>query len=107
MSTAIEKIEEKIVRVKAQLDKLGPMRPGSVSRQYRDPKEKMRPFYQISYTHKMKSRSEYVRPENLEAIKQETVNFRQFKRLVDRWVDLALELSQLKSKPGAHAAPKD
>ena len=103
MSTAIQKIEEKIVRVKSQLDKLGPMRPGSVSRQYRDPGEKKRPFYQISYTHKMRSRSEYVRPENLSAIKKETANFRRFRQLVDRWIDLSLELSQLKSKSGAHA----
>lgn len=104
MSTAIQKIEEKIVRVKKQLEQLGPIRPGSVSRQYRDPADKKRPFYQISYTHKMKSRSEYVRPENLAAVKKETANFKKFKRLVDRWVDLALELSQLKSKSGAHAA---
>lgn len=104
MSTAIQKIEEKIVRVKKQLEQLGPIRPGSVSRQYRDPADKKRPFYQISYTHKMKSRSEYVRPENLAAVKSETANFKKFKRLVDRWVDLALELSQLKSKSGAHAA---
>lgn len=104
MSTAIQKIEEKIIRVKKQLEQLGPIRPGSVSRQYRDPADKKRPFYQISYTHKMKSRSEYVRPENLAAIKSETANFRKFKRLVDRWVDLSLELSQLKSKSGAHAA---
>jgi hypothetical protein len=104
MSTAIQKIEEKIVRVKKQLEQLGPIRPGSVSRQYRDPADKKRPFHQISYTYKMKSRSEYVRPENLAAVKKETANFKKFKRLVDRWVDLALELSQLKSKSGAHTA---
>jgi hypothetical protein len=104
MSTSIQKTEERIARVRGQLSELGPMRPGSVSRQYRDPKEKKRPFYQLSYTHRMKSRSEYVSPENLAAVKAETANFRKFKRLVDRWVDLALQLSRLKSKSGAHAA---
>lgn len=104
MSTSIQKIEERIARVREHLSELGPMRPGSVSRQYREPKEKKRPFYQISYTHRMKSRSEYVKPENLAAVRSETANFRKFKRLVDRWVDLALQLSQLKSKSGAHAA---
>ena len=104
MSTSIQKTEERIARVRGQLSELGPMRPGSVSRQYREPKEKKRPFYQISYTHRMKSRSEYVRPENLAAVRAETANFRKFKRLVDRWVDLALQLSRLKSKSGAHAA---
>ena len=104
MSTSIQKIEERIARVRGRLSELGPMRPGSVSRQYREPKEKKKPFHQISYTHRMKSRSEYVRPENLAAVRTETANFRKFKRLVDRWVDLALQLSQLKSKSGAHAA---
>jgi len=103
MSTSILKIEERIARVRGQLSELGPMRPGSVSRQYREPKEKKRPFYQISYTHRMKSRSEYVRPENLAAVRAETANFRTFKRLIDRWVDLALQLSQIKAKSGAHA----
>lgn len=98
MSTSTAKIEEKITRVKKQLAELGPMRPGSVSRQYRDPKEKKRPFYQISYTHRMKSRSEYVRPENLPAIRAETANFRKFRKLVDRWTDLSLDLSQIKVK---------
>jgi hypothetical protein len=104
MSTTCEKLFEQIERVKKQLQDLGPMRPGSVSRQYRDPKEKRRPFYQISYTHRMKSRSEYLRPENLAAIKQETANFKRFRKLMDRWVDLALKLSQLKTLQGKHSA---
>ena len=93
-----------IERIKRELLELKPMRPGSVSRQYRDPKEKQRPFYQISYTHRMKSRSEYLRPENLAAILRETANFKRFRKLVDRWVDLALKLSQLKTRQGKHSA---
>lgn len=95
MSTSIKKTIEQIERVKRQLQNLGPMRPGSISRQYRNPQEKKRPFYQISYTHQMKSRSEYVRPENLADLRRETANFRRFRKLVDRWVELALKLSQL------------
>ena len=98
MSTAEKKIVARIEKVKQQINKLGPMRPGSLSRQYRKPKEKRQPFYQISYTHKMKSRSEYVRPENLAAIRKETANFKRFKILTEKWVDLALELSQLRSR---------
>jgi hypothetical protein len=98
MSTTEKKIVERIARVKRQLNELGPMRPGSISRQYRKPKEKLQPFYQISYTHKMKSRSEYLRKENLAAIRQETANFRRFKKLTEQWVDLALELSKLRTR---------
>lgn len=81
MSTTCEKIIEQIERVKQQLLELGPMRPGAISRQYRNPKEKKRPFYQISYTHRMKSRSEYLRPENLAAVRRETANFSRFRVL--------------------------
>ena len=103
MSTVIAKLEERIARTKRSLSELGPMRPGSVSRQYKDPKERKRPFWQLSYTHRMRSRTEYVRPENLAAIREETVNFRKFKKLVDQWIDLSLRLSQLRSKSGDHA----
>lgn len=100
MSTAEEKIIARIERVKRQINQLGPMRPGSVSKQYRKPKERQQPFYQISYTHKMKSRSEYLKKENLAAIRQETTNFKRFKKLTEQWVDLALELSKLRTRQG-------
>jgi hypothetical protein len=76
------------------------MRPGSITRQYRLPKERMRPFYQISYTHRMRSRSEYVRPENVAALRKETANFKRFRKLIDRWVGLALGASQLRVRAG-------
>jgi len=49
----------------------------------------------------MRSRSEYVRPENLAALRKETANFKRFKKLVDRWVSLALEASQLRVRQTA------
>lgn len=94
MSTSQRRLETKIEKIKDSLMKLGPMRPGSISQQYRDPKKKKRPFYQLSYTHKMKSRSEYVRPENLETLQRETETFKRFRGLVEEWIDLALQLSQ-------------
>jgi hypothetical protein len=106
MSTAIDKIEVQIARVQKELMALGPMRPGSLSRQYKIRKEKKQPFYQLSYTHKMKSRSEYVRPENVQVIRKELANFKKFRKLIDRWVDLALKMSQMKSKSGVHAKPE-
>lgn len=100
MSTAEEKLIARIERVKCQLNELGPMRPGSITRQFRNPNERKRPFYQISYTHKMKSRTEYLRKENLPAIRKETANFKRFKKLTEQWVDLALELSKLRTRQG-------
>lgn len=100
MSTAQRRLETKIDKIRKTLMGLGPMRPGSIGKQFRNPKEKTRPFYQLSYTHRMKSRSEYVRPENLKALQRETAAFKRFRALIDTWVDLALELSQLRVREG-------
>jgi len=105
MSTTIVKLNGQIEGIKRELQELGPMRPGAISQQYRNPREKTRPFYQISYTRRMKSRSEYLKPENLAAIRRETANFKRFRKLVDRWVELALQLSQLKTRQGKHSSP--
>jgi hypothetical protein len=104
MSTQLERTEERIRKIGQTLLALGPMRPGSITRQYRLPKEKKRPFYQISYTHRMQSRSEYVRPENLDALRRETANFKRFKKLIDCWVDLALAASHLRAKQATKTA---
>lgn len=97
----LERLEARIASIKQALLALGPMRPGSITRQYRRPKEKERPFYQISYTHRMCSHSEYVRPENLLALRKETANFKYFKRLVGLWISLALKASQLRVRQAA------
>jgi hypothetical protein len=105
MSTQLERTEEKIARVKQELFALGPMRPGSISRQYRLPKEKERPFYQISYTHRMRGRSEYIRPENLKTLTRETANFKRFKTLLKRWIALSLKTSQLRVRQRSPSTP--
>jgi hypothetical protein len=100
MAKTSGQLAAQIERIKEELMALGPMRPGSLSRQFRDPETKKRPFYQISYTHKGRGRSEYVRPECLAQIRRETANFKRFRKLADQWVDLSLEASQLRVKNG-------
>jgi hypothetical protein len=79
------------------------MRPRSISRQYRNPHERKTPFCQISYTHQMKSRTKYLRQENLTAVRVDVANFKRFRKLVDQWADTALKLSQLKTRLGLHS----
>ena len=98
MSKKITQLQARIERIKQELIALGPMRPGSLSRQYRDPETKGRAFHQISYTHKGRGRSEYVRWENLAQIRRETANFRRFRKLTEQWVELSLKASQLRAK---------
>jgi hypothetical protein len=55
----IQQIEQRIDRIKRALLEIGPMRPGSLTRQYKDPKNQTGAYWQISYTRQMKSRTEH------------------------------------------------
>ena len=91
----IQQIERKIVRIKETLGKIGPMRPGSLTRQYRDPENGTGAYWQISYTRDMKGRSEYIRREWATQIRKQIATHKRFKRLIDQWVDLGIEHSKL------------
>lgn len=79
------------------------MRPGTITRQYREPAQRKRAFYQLSYTHQGRGRSEYVRPENLPALKKEVASYKRFRKLIDTWVGLSLEMSRLRIKMTAES----
>jgi hypothetical protein len=94
----IQQIERRIARIKQELQKMGPMRPGSLTRQYRDPENSAGAYWQISYTRQMKSRTEYVRREWVTEVRKQIARHKRFKRLIDQWVDLSIEHSQLAMK---------
>ena len=91
----IQQMERRIDRIKRALLEIGPMRPGSLTRQYKDPQHHTGAYWQISYTRRMKSRTEYVRREWVKDIRRQTVTHKRFKRLVDQWIDLSIEHSRL------------
>ncbi len=91
----IQQIERRIDRIKRALLEIGPMRPGSLTRQYKDPQHHTGAYWQISYTRRMKSRTEYVRKEWVKAIRRQTATHKRFKLLVDQWIDLSIEHSRL------------
>ena len=74
------------------------MRPGSLTKQYRHPETKTGAFFQISYTHKMKSKTEYVRAEFVKDIEQQIRNYKKFKKLIEEWIALGIQYSQLSMK---------
>jgi len=94
----LHRIEDKIKTIKSQLKDVGNMRPGSLTKQYRNPKERTGAFFQISYTHKMKSKTEYVRPEFVKEVRQQIRNYKEFKRLIEKWIQLGIQYSQLSMK---------
>ena len=91
----IQQIEQRIGRIKEELEQIGPMRPGSLTCQYKDRKNKTGAYWQVSYTRQMKSRTEYVRKEWVAEIRKQIATHKRFKRLIDQWIDLSIEHSQL------------
>jgi hypothetical protein len=92
----LRQVEKRIEKIKQELQDIGEMRPGSLSRQYRIPKDKVGPYFQISYTYKMKSHTGYVRPAFVKQIKIQIVNYKRFKKLIETWVKLAIDHSKKK-----------
>ena len=93
---------------------LGEMRPGSLSQQYnvcgkpgcrcKDPKNPQRhgPYYQLSYVHQGKSTTQFIRPELRATVRTQIATFKKFRKLTDRWVDLALT-----PLPNSNSTPPD
>lgn len=96
-----------IDKVKRDLVALGDLRPGSLSTQYNvcgtpgcrckaTPPQKHGPYYQVSFTRKGKSSTKFVKPKDLPAVRKQLKNYERMKLLMDKWIELATELSTLR-----------
>lgn len=98
----IHTITGQIERIKAELMALDDMRPGSLSVQSRSWGGQ---YWQLSYTHRGKGHTEYVREEKREEVQEQVANYKRFRELTKEWVDLAIERCKLqatqKIDPGA------
>ena len=100
-------LQRQIEKVKRDLAALGDLRPGSLSTQYNvcgspgckckaDPPVKHGPYYQVSYTRKGKSSTKFVKKEDLPEVRKQLKNYERMKLLMEKWIDLAMELSILR-----------
>ena len=95
-------IETEIAKIKKALLELGHMHPGSLSQQKRSRGGSPRGgvYYQLSYSHAGKGHTKYVRPEDVPEVTQEIENYRRFRELTGKWVELAIELAKLRRDEG-------
>ena len=100
-------LEARIETLKQAIVRLGDLRPGKLSQQYNvcgkadcrckaDPPQKHGPYYQLSFTRKGKSSTQFVREEDLAVVRLQLRNYRRLQELIDRWITLGMELSRLK-----------
>ena len=105
MQLRLHALEARIEKIKQQITALGDWRPGHLSQQYNvcgkpdcrckaTPPRKHGPYYQLSFTWKGKSKSQFVRRQDLAVVKKQLRNYRRLRQLLDRWLVLAMELSR-------------
>ena len=106
----MQALEKRIHQLKIQLQSLGEMRPGSLSRQYnicgkagcrcKDPHQPRRhgPYFKLSYVHAGKFTSQFIRPTQVRTVRLQLANYKKFRRWTAQWIHLALELAKLKLK---------
>ena len=94
----LERLEEAIQGIKREIGKLGALRPGSLSKQSRKTKTTYGAYWHLSYTHRGKGHTQYIRDALVAQVKAEVSNFKRFKKLIDRLITLSIERSQLKMK---------
>lgn len=107
MAKRPQSIDTKIRHIKQQLLVLGSLRPGALSEQYNvcgkaacrckaQPPQKHGPYYQLSFTWKARSRTQFIRRPEVAEVKRQLRNYRRLRSLVDEWIALELEQAQLK-----------
>jgi hypothetical protein len=109
MTTRAESLERRIQKIRQELASLGDMRPGSLCRLYNvcgspgcrckaDPPRKHGPYYQLTWTLHGKHRTEFVRKEDVAEVRRQLRAYARHRSLVERWVDLSLELCRERLK---------
>ncbi len=103
----LQAIDEKILHLKRQLLDLGPLHPGSLSRQYQvcgksgckctDPEKPQPhgPYTKLTYAHHGKFTCRFVRAEALPEVAALVATFKTFRQITDQWVQLAIQRAQL------------
>src|SRR5713226_326026 len=115
MIQRVRALRAQIAAVKREMAKLEELRPGSLSRQYTvcgsagcrckgTPPQKHGPYYHLSYTRKGKGGTRLIKRPDVPAIRIDIANYARLRNLVDRWIDLATELSDLKLRLRAPTA---
>ena len=105
-----KQLDEKIKKIKAQILKIESMRPGKITKQYnvcgvagcrcKDKKnpQKHGPYFNLNYAYLGKKKTQFIRDQFAEKIEMQNINFKKFKELMQMWITLEIERSNLDMK---------
>jgi len=106
----LRRIEQQIARIKSKLLDLGPLHPGSLSRQYNvcgkpgcrckaGPKPRRHgPYYKVSYVFRGRFTSRFVPRQQVKEVRVELANYKRLRKLTQDWVELGLRLAKEKGR---------
>jgi hypothetical protein len=115
---SIPQIEAEIRNIQAELQALGPMHPGSISKQYQscgragckcmDPKDPQRhgPYNKLDYVYRGKKTCRFVRAGTEEELTERTAVYKRFRKLVDRWTELSIQRGAIEFFPSTKKVSK-
>jgi len=89
----IDSWQKQLDEAKAAIQQLGPMRPGTLSQQFKRPGQKNGPYWQLSYTFRQRRYGRYIRPDETDQLNERIANFKRFKSLVDLCIELSIEIA--------------
>ena len=104
----VQQIEQQIAQIKRKLVALGPLHPGSLSRQYnvcgkpgcrcKHPHSPRRhgPYYKVSYVFRGRFSSRFVPRQEVKVVRAELANYKRLRKLTEAWVELSLRLTKEK-----------
>jgi hypothetical protein len=107
MPTKLQELEGRVRRIKAELTRLGELRPGALSEQYNvcgkpgcrckaTPPEKHGPYYQLSWSRNGKSTTRFVRRPELREVRGQIKTYQRLQDLVKDWVATSLEICEIR-----------
>ena len=115
---SVVSLERKIAAVRQALLALGPLHPGSVSRQYQvcgrqgcrclNPQHPQRhgPYHKLAYVHRGQPVCRFVRADCVTEVKRRLAVYKGFRQLIDRWIELSIQRGQIEFfSPPARRTP--
>jgi hypothetical protein len=116
-TTPIAQLEAEIRNIQRELQTLGPMHPGSISKQYQvcgragcrcqDTQNPQRhgPYHKLAYVYRGQPVCRFVRAGTEHLIEDRLAVYKRFRALIDRWIALSIQRGILDFFP-AHTKPK-
>jgi Family of unknown function (DUF6788) len=106
MPTKLQGLEDRVRRIKAELNRLGELRPGVLSEQYNvcgkagcrckaTPPKKHGPYYQLSWSRNRKSTTRFVRRQELRAVRGQIKAYQRLQQLVEEWIAASVEICEI------------